>query len=98
MKKGLFEPGKGELLASSEGAQKDELTTITSGLDYLAHCIGCRATDMLALFAHRVEGQMVGWVFACPNCAPNVSRLLIEVQFVPGGQPEDAGSHYFLLS
>lgn len=70
--------------------------TAASSPDYFAHCIGCRATDRLALFAHRVEGQMIGWVFACPDCAPNVSRLQIDIQFVPGGQPDD-GSDYIIL-
>jgi len=78
-----------EELASTSVGGKIESTTASPYLDYLAHCIGCRGTDRLALFAHRIEGQMVGWIFACPNCAPKVPRLQLDIQYVPGGQPDD---------
>ena len=61
----------------------DRLVLVGEGveLNCLAHCIGCLATDKLALFAHRIEGQMVGWIFACPNCAIDVSRLRLTSNF-----------------
>lgn len=46
---------------------------------YLAHCIGCRETDGLVLFAHRIEGQMVGWVFTCSDCKPKMSQLQLKI-------------------
>lgn len=68
--------------------QGEVLSTAASSYpNYLAHCIGCRGTDRLTLFAHRIEGQMVGWIFACLDCAPKVPRLQIEIEFNPGASP-----------
>jgi len=35
--------------------------------DYELSCFFCRKAARLAMIAHRKEGWLVGWVFACPK-------------------------------
>jgi len=69
--------------------------------DFVAHCVKCQETDELALFAHRVEGQMVGWLFVCAKCWPIVTGARLEITLIyPLGSTEidDAGRDDLLLS
>ena len=49
---------------------------------YIAHCIRCRGTDELALFAHRAERQMVGWLFVCAKCWPLVISARLDISLI----------------
>ena len=40
---------------------------------YFIHCLICKQTEKLQMFAHRIDNKIVGWVFSCPNCAERVA-------------------------
>ena len=64
--------------------------------EYAMHCIKCKATGQLIMFAHRIEGQMVGWVFACKDCWPMVTGAQLEIIFHPS-EVDDASGDNLLL-
>ena len=33
--------------------------------DYVVYCLLCGSSSNLRLFPHRIQGQMVGWIFIC---------------------------------
>ena len=40
-------------------------------------CILCGSGTHLSMYAHRVAGYIVGWVFACPDCGADVEERSI---------------------
>jgi len=39
--------------------------------EHTTHCAGCLTSSSLAMFAHRREGKLIGWIFLCSSCAAN---------------------------
>lgn len=51
---------------------------------FIAHCISCAGTNNLCLIPHRANGNMVGWIFACPECAPTLYDASLEFRVRKG--------------
>ena len=47
---------------------------------YIAHCHVCLTTTNLVLIPHRRDGHMVGWVFGCVSCAPNLYGACVLIE------------------
>ena len=50
---------------------------------YKAHCAWCQTTKDLMMYAHRHGGKMVGWIFVCPQCAPDLENGQLEIRITP---------------
>jgi hypothetical protein len=54
---------------------------------FIVHCIGCGTPDNLCMIPHRGDGDMVGWIFACSDCAPTLYGTdLVFQPKRPGGE------------
>ena len=42
-------------------------------------CISCGSGKNLSMYAHRVAGYIVGWVFVCPDCGEDVAERGITI-------------------
>lgn len=43
-------------------------------------CILCHSEACLSMYAHKIDGYIVGWVFVCPACEDNISSKSITVK------------------
>ena len=58
---------------------KGEITTPDE--QYVTCCVVCGKMDHLVMLGHRVEGKLVGWIFTCLQCYPEVvgKKILVDI-------------------
>lgn len=53
------------------------------GNKFMVRCIRCGAQGGLQMVPHRVWNCIVGWVFACRECAPFIYGSRIAIRYPP---------------
>lgn len=49
--------------------------------DKMCTCIRCGSTENLLMMAHKVEGKIIGWIFACEDCEEAVKGAELQVHY-----------------